>query len=98
MKSGLVFANPIPHEHSFGFNEMESIICQALSDAKAANSIGSDNTPFVLDRIRELTGGRSTRANRALIESNVACGSRIAVELSRLRNDEDGGQDSMDSK
>lgn len=82
--SGLVLANPIPHEHSFALREMEEVISQALSDAEEAGSTGSRNTPFVLNRIRELTGGRSVISNRGLVESNVARATRVAVELSRL--------------
>ena len=81
-----MLANPIPHEHSFALREMEGVISQALSDAEDAGSTGSRNTPFVLNRIHELTGGRSVISNRGLVESNVARGTRVAVELSRLRN------------
>ena len=85
LKSGLLFANPIPAEHSIPKAKIDAIILQALQDAKAAGSKGNQNTPFVLQRIRELTQGGSVTANRALIESNVLRGTRIAVELSKLR-------------
>ncbi|KAA8574131.1 hypothetical protein EYC84_005651 [Monilinia fructicola] len=43
---------------------------------------------FILARIKELTKGNSVAANRALIESNVKIATKVAVELSRLRQDE----------
>ncbi|KAL9103971.1 MAG: hypothetical protein Q9163_001033 [Psora crenata] len=84
VRSGLLLANPVPAEHSIPKHEIDAIIAQAIAEAKAAGSIGSDNTPFILKRIREITGGGSVMANRALIESNVARGTRVAVELSDL--------------
>ena len=63
---------------------MDAVINQAIGDAEASGASGSANTPFVLKRIREITDGRSVSANRALIEANVARGTRIAVHLARI--------------
>ena len=84
VQSGLLFANPVPAEHSIPNDEMNMIIAQALDDAETAGSRGSENTPFVLKRIREITKGASVAANRALVEANVARGTKVAVELSKL--------------
>ena len=51
---------------------------------------GSDNTPFVLGKIKELSKGRSVIANRALIEANVVRGTKVAVELAKLELQEKG--------
>ena len=82
--SGLLFANPVPQDYEILRQDMHSVISQALLDGKNASVDGSQNTPFILNRIRELTKGRSIIANRALVESNVVCATRISVELSRL--------------
>lgn len=66
---------------------MDVIITQAILDAEKAGSTGSDYTPFILARIRELTGGQSVTANRALIETNVVRGTRVALELSKIEKD-----------
>ena len=63
---------------------MDAIIARALRDAEASKSKGSDNTPFILKRIRELTNGETVTANRALIEANVARGTRVAVHLANI--------------
>ena len=63
---------------------MDTIIVQALQDARESGSVGSENTPFVLKRIREITKGESVTANRALVEANVARGTKLAVHLSNL--------------
>ena len=63
---------------------MDTIIDQALRDARESGSVGSDNTPFVLKRIREITKGESVTANRALVEANVVRGAKVAVHLSNF--------------
>ncbi|KAL8836234.1 MAG: hypothetical protein Q9170_003011 [Blastenia crenularia] len=88
LSSGLLFANPVSTEHSIPDAQIKSVIAQAILDAKASGSIGSDNTPFILARIRELTGGKSVTANRALVESNVIRGTRVACELAKLSADD----------
>ncbi len=82
--SGLHFANPIPVEHSIPKAEMDVIIAEAIREADRQGVSGSDNTPFILRKIKQLTGGRSVPANRALIESNVLRGTEVAVELAKL--------------
>lgn len=63
---------------------MDRVIAEAVRLAAAEGAHGSDNTPFVLGKIKELTSGRSVVANRALIESNVQRATKVAIELSKL--------------
>jgi pseudouridine-5'-phosphate glycosidase/pseudouridine kinase len=86
LTSGLHFANPIPTEASIPKAEMDVIIAEAIMQADAAGMTGSDNTPFVLSKIKELTGGKSLSANRALIASNVRRGAIVARELAFLES------------
>lgn len=87
MTSGLFFANPIPTEHSLPKSEIDQAIEEAVQDAEKQGIRGHANTPFILRRIEKLTEGRSIPANRALIESNVARATKVAVELSYLTSD-----------
>ncbi|KAI9803772.1 MAG: hypothetical protein M1825_001652 [Sarcosagium campestre] len=84
ISSALLFANPIPEQASISKNQMDSVITVAIEDAIKSSASGKDNTPFILDRIRELTGGKTVSANRALIESNAIRATKIAIELSAL--------------
>ncbi len=88
LSSGLLLANPVPLEFSIPRKELENIIEEALESAHRANITGSANTPFVLNAIKDLSSGRSVTANRALIESNVIRGTRVAIELSKLEQDQ----------
>ncbi|KAB8263776.1 Indigoidine synthase A like protein-domain-containing protein [Aspergillus pseudonomiae] len=84
VSSGMHFANPVPVQQSIPKNEMDDIIEEAIRLAEVEGHQGSDNTPFVLSKIKQLSGGKSVTANRALVEANVQRATRVAVELSKL--------------
>ncbi|OJJ75436.1 hypothetical protein ASPBRDRAFT_51191 [Aspergillus brasiliensis CBS 101740] len=84
VSSGILLANPVPLEHSIAKSDMNHIIDEALRLADVEGHHGSDNTPFVLAKIKELSGGKSVIANRALVEANVKRAAKVAVELSKL--------------
>ncbi|ROT36825.1 hypothetical protein SODALDRAFT_345501 [Sodiomyces alkalinus F11] len=84
IESGMLFANPIPEEHAIPRAEMDAIIETAVREAAEKGFTGAANTPYVLQVIRDMTGERSTLANKVLVRSNVERATRVAVELSRL--------------
>ena len=86
ISSGLLFANPISEEHSIARVRIDAVIAQALEEAEKLAINGSDVTPFVLERIRSLTQGDATAANRSLIEANVIRGTTVAVELAAVES------------
>ncbi|KAI1481668.1 Indigoidine synthase A like protein-domain-containing protein [Daldinia eschscholtzii] len=88
IESGLLFANPIPEEYSIPRDEMNAVIEQAVSESTKQGALGNENTPFILKRIRELTGERSVLANKVLVRHNVERATKIATELSQLIADE----------
>ncbi|KAH7081848.1 Indigoidine synthase A like protein-domain-containing protein [Paraphoma chrysanthemicola] len=92
IQSGLHFANPVPTEFAIPKEEMDVVIAEALRQADASSISGKDNTPFVLNKIKELTKGKSIPANRALIESNVKRASIVARELAVLEAKQEEAQ------
>lgn len=72
---------------------MDTIIDEAVRLAEVEGYQGSDNTPFVLAKIKELSGGRSVATNRALIESNVTRATKVAAELAKLEQAHTGPVD-----
>ena len=84
LRSGMLFANPIPQSVSIPKVEMEAAIETAIEDAQRARITGPRNTPFILQRLQELTHGRTVSANKLLVEENVAQGTRLAKELSNI--------------
>ena len=81
LASGLLVCVPLPADAALSREEAESAIAQAVADSQAAGIHGPAATPFVLARVAELTGGRSVRANLALIENNARVAASIALEL-----------------
>ncbi|KAF2478118.1 uncharacterized protein BDR25DRAFT_250708 [Lindgomyces ingoldianus] len=92
ISSGLLFANPCPAESAIPKDAMDSIIEEAIRQADASGASGKDNTPFILSKIKELSGGKSIPANRALIESNVRRATIVARELAVLEAKQDQAQ------
>lgn len=86
IKTGLLFANPIPEEHSIPRTTIDRAIESALEQAAQDGITGNASTPYILAKIRDLTESRSMAANTALVESNVARGTRVARELARLES------------
>ncbi|KAG8470947.1 hypothetical protein KFE25_009368 [Diacronema lutheri] len=83
LRSGQLIAVPVPAEHAAEGAQIEASIQRALGEADARGVRGPDATPFLLQRVAELTAGASLRSNVALIRNNARVGARIAVELAR---------------
>ncbi|WP_299559234.1 pseudouridine-5'-phosphate glycosidase [uncultured Sulfitobacter sp.] len=81
LPGGQLVANPIPSEAEIPAHEMGPIIATAQTDSLRAGISGKDVTPYLLQRIFELTDGRSLDANIALVRNNAALAARIALEL-----------------
>ncbi len=89
LKSGIVVANPIPHEHALPASTIEQIIEVALKEASQKGIKGKEVTPFLLSRIESATGGDSLRANLELVYNNAALAAKIAkalIERERMHN------------
>ncbi len=81
LKGGAVIANPIPSAASLDPDVMNAAIETALKEEKSANISGKASTPFLLNRVKELTAGKSLHANRILIKNNVELACAIAKEF-----------------
>ncbi|GAB2227112.1 hypothetical protein Droror1_Dr00008920 [Drosera rotundifolia] len=85
LQTGLLIAVPIPKEHAASGSVIESAIQRAVAEAREKNITGSAETPFILSKVNELTGGASLMSNIALLMNNARVGSKIAVCLAQLR-------------
>jgi pseudouridine-5'-phosphate glycosidase len=81
---GQLVANPIPPEAEIPRAEITPVIEQALTEAAAQGIAAKAVTPFLLNRIFELTAGRSLSANIALVKNNARLAAAIALALSSL--------------
>ena len=85
LTGGAVVANPIPEKDALEENEMSSIIESALREAEERNITGKDATPFLLGKVKELTGGKSLVANIALVKNNARVGAELAVKFESMK-------------
>lgn len=81
LPGGQLVANPIPQGDEIPAADLAPIIAQAQKDAEAHGIKGKAVTPYLLQRIFELTGGRSLNANIALVRNNARLAARIAAAL-----------------
>ena len=84
LSAGIVVANPLPEGRALEAGRIEAAISDALARAGGEGIGGKDLTPFLLDRIAEITGGESLAANAALLVANAALAAEIAVALAAL--------------
>jgi pseudouridine-5'-phosphate glycosidase len=84
IEGGVSVVNPIPEDDEIPAGEINGIIEQALADMNAEHIHGKDATPFLLQRIVEITGGASLTANIALVENNARLGAAVAAEYAAL--------------
>jgi pseudouridine-5'-phosphate glycosidase len=83
LSTGVVVANPIPPEEEMPGPLYERALAQALADAARARLRGRGVTPFLLERLRELTEGKSVFSNRALLRHNARVAGALAEALAR---------------
>ena len=81
LPGGQLVANPIPQASEISRAELAPLIAQARADAEAMGIAGKAVTPFLLQRIFDLTGGASLEANIALVLNNARLGAAVACAL-----------------
>lgn len=79
LPGGQLVVNPIPQDAEIPRAEIMPVVDQALAEATAQGIAAKAVTPFLLDRIFELTEGRSLAANIALVLSNARLAAKIAA-------------------
>ncbi|GFE50265.1 pseudouridine-5'-phosphate glycosidase [Roseobacter cerasinus] len=84
LPGGQLIANPIPADSEIAAEALAPIIAQAQADADVHGIRGKAVTPYLLQRIFELTEGRSLTANIALVRNNARLAAQIASELVTL--------------
>ena len=84
LKGGMLVTNPIPEEYSMDPAVINSAIDRAIAEANDKGIKGKETTPFLLAKVKELTGGDSLESNINLVYNNATLGAKIAVELTKI--------------
>jgi len=86
MTHGVLFGVPIPESHAAVGKELQEAVEQAIQESQenGIDKQGKRVTPWLLERVRQLTAGKSLASNIALIENTARKGAQIAVAYSEL--------------
>jgi len=80
-QSAVLVTNPVPITEAISKSEMDPFIVKASEEAIQKKIHGQALTPFLLQRINELTEGKSLRTNLALLLNNARLAAQIATAL-----------------
>lgn len=78
LSGGVLVTNPIPEESAMGKESIDQIIDMALAEADRLGIHGKEVTPFLLDKVKSLSGGESLKANIELVRNNALLAADIA--------------------
>lgn len=81
LNGGIVIANPVPKAYAMNRREIENVIAQAIQEAKEKGITGKQVTPFLLNRIKQMTKGKSLETNISLVKHNAEVAAKIAIAL-----------------
>ncbi|MBO4842495.1 MAG: pseudouridine-5'-phosphate glycosidase [Bacteroidales bacterium] len=80
---GMLVTNPIPEAYSMDPVRINAAIDQAIEDSRRLGIHGKETTPYLLARVKELTGGDSLASNIQLVLNNARLAARTALALAR---------------
>ena len=84
LKGGMLVTNPIPEQYSMPKDVIDKAIDQALEESKALGIHGKQCTPFLLAKIKDITGGDSLASNIQLVYNNAALAAKTAAALCEI--------------
>ena len=82
---GMLVANPIPEAYSMDHEVINKAIDAAIAESRKLGIHGKETTPFLLAKIKDLTGGDSLDSNIQLVYNNARLAAHTAAELARLK-------------
>ena len=81
---GMLVTNPIPEEYSMDHDVISKAIDEAVAEANRLGIHGKETTPFLLAKIKDITGGDSLASNIQLVYNNAKLAAKTACELMTL--------------
>ena len=84
LKTGMLVTNPIPEEYSMDADVINKAIDEAVAEGKEQGIHGKATTPFLLAKIKDITGGSSLDANIQLVYNNARLAAKTACQLAKL--------------
>lgn len=85
LNGGMVIGNPIPEQFEMDYDMITNAIETALKEADENNIAGKKVTPFLLDKVKTITAGKSLESNIELVYNNAKVAAQIATDLAGLK-------------
>ena len=83
LKGGMLVTNPIPEAYSMDPAVINKAIDEAIAEAEEKGVKGKEVTPFLLAKVKDITGGDSLASNIQLVYNNAVLAAEIAVNLAK---------------
>ncbi len=84
LKGGMLVTNPIPEEYAMDFDVINKAIDEAIADSVRNGIHGKATTPYLLAKVKDLTGGDSLASNIQLVYNNARLAAKTACEYCKL--------------
>ena len=84
LKGGILVTNPIPEQYAMDFDVINKAIDEAIADSVRDGIKGKATTPYLLAKVKDLTGGDSLASNIQLVYNNAALAAKTACAFCKL--------------
>ena len=84
LRGGILVTNPIPEEYAMDFDVINKAIDEAIADSVRDGIKGKATTPYLLAKVKDLTGGDSLASNIQLVYNNAKLAAQTAVAYCKL--------------
>lgn len=85
LNGGMLVTNPIPEEHAMNADIIKNAINKAIDESREKGIHGKDTTPFLLEKVKDITGGESLDSNIQLVFNNARLAAKTAAELAKIK-------------
>ncbi len=87
LRGGVLVTNPIPEQYAMDFDVINKAIDEAIADSVRDGIKGKATTPYLLAKVKDLTGGDSLASNIQLVYNNAALAAKTACAFCALQNE-----------
>ena len=84
LKGGVLVTNPIPEQYAMDFDVINKAIDEAIAQSVQDGIHGKATTPYLLAKVKDLTGGDSLASNIQLVYNNAALAAKTACEFCKI--------------
>ena len=84
LKGGILVTNPIPEQYAMDYDVINKAIDEAIAESRKEGIKGKATTPYLLAKVKDLTGGDSLASNIQLVYNNARLAAKTAAELAAM--------------